>query len=85
MFLKKYFSFLVIRHRDSLLHDYPYDILDIPWVYERLMNILHAPRAQILRWFHDQAEIIFSPLYMEVDLADLLVRVSESFHGASEE
>ena len=85
MFLKKYFSFLVIKHRNSLLHDYPYDIPDIPGVYELVMNILHAPRAQMLRWFHDQAENIFSPLYTEVELADLLVRVSESFRGAPEE
>ena len=77
--------FLVIRDCDSLLYDYPYDIPDISGVYELVMNILHSPRGQMLRWFHDQAENIFSPLYTEVDLADLLVRVSESFRGATEE
>ena len=85
MFLKKYFPLLLIRHRDRLLQDYPYYIPDIPGVYELVINILHAPRTQMLRWFHDQAENIFSPLYTEVDLADLFVRVSESFRGAPEE
>ena len=85
MFLKKYFSFLFIRHRNSLLHDDPYDIPDIPGVYELVMNILHALRAPMLRSFHDQAENIFSPLYTEVDLADLLLRVSESFREVPED